>query len=51
MFLPVDCDSGLYEQFVGYFFVTGMVAGMGFPTFNAENGCVFSLQHDDTHGT
>ena len=30
---------------------TGIVASMGFPTFVADHGCVFSPQHDDTHGT
>ena len=36
----VDQSTGLFEE-VG-FFVTGIVASMGFPTFVADHGCVSS---------
>ena len=50
-FLPVDCLVAGLSSLLVVFFVTGIVAGMGFPTFVADHGCVFFPQHDDTYGT
>ena len=49
LFLP---DSGLYELFVGCFFCYWDSGWYGVPYFRCRpQVCVFSPQHDDTHGT
>ena len=64
--LATVSDRGAFEKFNYVYFIfeplyhcsfywsTGIVVGMGFPTFVADHGCVSSLplpQHDDTHGS
>ena len=54
-FPPVDCDSSQNEKFVGCYFVLLVYWDSGWygvPYFRCRpRECVFSLQHDDTHGT
>ena len=51
-FLPVDCIvAGLSSLLVVFFcyWSTGIVAGMGSPTFVADHGCVSSPPNMMTH--
>ena len=47
--LPVDCIVAGLSSLLVVFFVTDIVAGMGFPTFVADHGCVSSLPNMMIH--